>query len=407
MLFRRGYVDKTLVLLVVLWVMSFLSTSRAQTTDDTQQLKQKISELIKQQKYVQLLPLLEKMASIEPNDPDTHFHLGFALMAQANISQNADERKTLRVRARQEFIKAKDLGEKAPVVDALIPSLAADGSDGPAFSANKEANDLMAQAEGFFSEGKLDDALLYYQNSLLLDPKLYEAALYSGDVYAQKQDWTQSEIWYQKAIAINPDKEIGYRYSATPFMRQGKYDVARDRYVEAYITEPYSRFSKAGLQQWSIATKSQLGSPNIDIPAHVKLDENGNAKVDLDVNLVNSGRNDGSFAWVVYAGTRSLWHKEKFIKMFPAEKTYRHSLDEEADALRNVIHAAMADKKLEKLSPSLAKLKELDDRGFLESYILLVRADDGIAADYPRYLSQNREKLRQYVVEYVLTSGGK
>jgi len=43
----------------------------------------------------------------------------------------------------------------------------------------------------------------------------------------------------------------------------------------------------------------------------------------------------------------------------------------------------------------------------LEAYILVARPDQGIAADYPQYLKQHRNKLRRNIVEYVLTGGGK
>ena len=118
------------------------------------------------------------------------------------------------------------------------------------------------------------------------------------------------------------------------------------------------------------------------------------------------GKDDGSSAWIVYGGTRSTWHKEKFAKAFPGEKTYRHSLAEEADALRSVITLATSDKKTKTLSPSLAKLKKLNDEGLLEAYILLALPDEGISQDHPAYLKQNRDKLRRYMVEYVVTGGG-
>lgn len=51
-------------------------------------------------------------------------------------------------------------------------------------------------------------------------------------------------------------------------------------------------------------------------------------------------------------------------------------------------------------------LKKLDDEGLLEAYILLARPDEGIAADHPAYLRQNRDKLRRYVTQYVVNGGG-
>src|SRR5258708_6053472 len=194
----------------------------------------------------------------------------------------------------------------------------------------------MNQGEAIFSQGKLDEALADYQKALLMDPKLYEAALFCGDVYTQKADFNQAEASYQKAIAIDPNRETAYRYSATPLMKQQKYDLARDRYIEAFIAEPYSKFSAAGLTQWANVTKTKVGHPAIDIPTTVTYDEKGDAKINLDGGaLLGGGKSDGSFAWISYGGTRTLWHKEKFVKAFPNEKTYRHSLAEETDALRS------------------------------------------------------------------------
>ncbi|HUE84409.1 MAG TPA: tetratricopeptide repeat protein, partial [Pyrinomonadaceae bacterium] len=379
----------------------------AQVAENIQELKQTVNGLLKQQKYTEALPILDKLAIAEPDNPETHFYLGFALIAQANTSKDAATRQTLRVRARNAFIKSKELGNKEPLVDALIHDIPPDGSEGKAFSQNAEANRLMTEAEGFFAQGKLDDALKNYQKALQLDSKIYEAALFSGDVYTQRGDFQQAETWYQKAIAIDGKREIAYRYSATPLMKQGKYDQARDRYIEAYITEPYSRFSIVGLTQWAQVTNTKLAHPEMDIPTDVTFDEKGDAKINLDANTLLGGKEDGSFAWISYGATRSIWRKKRFAKTYPHEKTYRHTLAEEVDALRGVLTLATSDKKVKKLSPSLAKLKKLNDEGLLEAYILLALPVQGIAQDHAAYLAENRDKLRRYVVEYVLTGGGK
>ncbi len=382
------------------------ATVRAQG-DDVAELKRQAAGLMRQQKYTEALPLLEKLAAAEPDDAETRFYLGFALVAQANNTRDDAARRALRVRARNAFVKSKELGNTEPLVDALIQSLPPDGSDAGGFSQNAEANRLMRDAEALFAQGKLDEALADYQRALQLDPKIYEAALFSGDVYMKKGDFAQAEVWYQKAIAINPNRETAYRYSATPLMKQRKFDQARDRYVEAFISEPYSRFSIVGLTQWAQATNAQLAHPAIDIPAKVSFDEKGETRIDIDASGMLGGKDDSSFAWLAYGTTRANWRKEKFAKTFPGEKQYRHSLAEEADALRSVLAMATADKKSKNLGPSLARLQKLDEQGLLEAYILMARADDGIAQDHAAYLAANRDKLRRYVVEYVLTGGGK
>jgi tetratricopeptide (TPR) repeat protein len=318
---------------------------------------------------------------------------------------DAATRRDLRVRARASFVRAKRLGrEDEEFLDALITSLPPDGSDAPAFSANAAVDAIMKSGEAHFSKGELDEALMDYQKALALDPKLYYAALFSGDVFLHKKNFEQAEIWYQKAISIDPNKEAAYRYSATPLMRQQKYDQARDRYIEAYITEPYSRFAISGLTQWAQATNTRLAHPRIDIPVTVTFKDNGDANINLDP--ASLGQDDGSFAWIGYGAARVSWRKEKFAKTYPKETAYRHSLAEEADALRTVLTVATSNKQVKTLSPSLARLKKLNDEGLLEAYLLLARSDEGLARDYLAYRAANRALLLRYVTEYILRGGG-
>ena len=370
----------------------------AQAGEELEQLKARAVALIDDVKYTEALPLLERIVAADPKDARMQFYLGFALQGQATQIKEDAERRKLRVRARQAFIKAKGLGIAEPIIDGLIEAVPADGSDSRTFSPHVEANALMLQAEGKFSQGKLEEALANYQRALKLDPKLYYAALFSGDVFTHRGDYAQAEIWYQKAIAIDPMIETAYRYSATPLMKQRRHDEALNRYIEAFITQPYSRFAVAGITQWAQVTNSTLRHPQIDIPTNVSFDANGNAKIDLNPDALK-GKEDTA-AWLGYGLTRSTWRREKFAKTFPSETTYRHSLPEEAEALRSVVNMAVT--KPNTLSPSLALLKKLNDEGLLEAYILLARIDEGLAKDYEAYLRTNRAKLIRYVREYVV-----
>lgn len=388
------------------FLVSFAALSAQAQTENLESVKNKAAALIQQGNYVEALPLLERISISEPENADNMFFLGAALLAKTRVVKDKEEIKQLFIRSRKVLIKAKQLGHPEPKLDAIIQSIPEDGNI-PDYTKNLETEKLMDEAEAFFAQGKMDEALKKYQAALQLDPTLYYAALYSGDVYVQKSDFPNAEIWYQKAIKIDPARETAYRYSATPLMKQKKYDQARDRYVEAYITEPFNDYAIGGLNQWAQVTGAKLGHPKIEIPTNFSADEKGDTRITLDANtLLNGKKDDGSSSWLMYGVTRANWQKE-FTKKFPNEKEYRHSLTEELDALQSVLRLAAADKKATNLSPSLTKLKELNDKGLLESYILLARADKGIYLDYAEYLKQNREKLRRYVVEYILTGGGK
>lgn len=397
---KRRYSFIKLNILLALFIFSAQAVFvAAQTGEELDKLKFEAATLIESQKFTQALPVLEKVVKADPRDARMQFLYGFALLGQSKNESDAAKAKSLRASARVAFIKAKELGIQEPIVDGLIQGIPADGGEDGGYSQNSEANQMMSEGEKAFANGKLDQAFEFYQKALKLDPKLYEAALYSGDVKLQLNEFDQAEIWYQKAISIDPNRETAYRYSATPLMRQRKTDQARDRYIEAFITEPYNRKATAGITQWGQATGTRLGHPKFDIP---KFTVGKDGKTNSTISL-GSLMDDSSAAWLGYSVTRMEWHDTKFAKTFPGEKTYRHTLQEEAEALRSVIAVAkeMQEKK-KKINPQFEKLIKLDQEGLLEAYILLAIPDQGIAEDHPAYLQSNRDKLRKYVADYVI-----
>lgn len=400
---RKSFAVHTAVFtLVCAFIITQASSVSAQTPEDVNQMRTQVADLLEKQKYIDALPLLEKILAADPQDATAHFYMGFALIAKANTIDDKAERQKLRVRARSAFVKAKELGRDDQLVLGLIQGIPPDGSEAGKYSANQQAEDAMRSGESFFSQGKLDEALAEYQKASKLDPKIYEAALYSGDVYLQKGEFDKAEIWYQKAIVIDPARETAYRYSATPLMRQKKFDQARDRYVEAFITEPYSRMALSGLIQWGQATGTTLAHPKFDIP-EFEVGADGKAKSTISLGSLGD---DSAMAWIGYTATRSEWHEKKFAQTFPAEKQYRHTLQEEAEALRRVVAIAKELKgKNKKLNPQIETLMKLDQDGLLEAYILLAIPDRGIAQDHAAYLKANRERLRQYVIKYVIGGG--
>ena len=120
------------VLLFCLLTVWSSAVTRAQGGESIEALKQSVTELIKQTRYTEVLPLLEKIVVAEPDNAQMHFYLGFALLAQGTNTKDDAVRRALRIRARAAFIRAKGLGVQIPVVDALIQGLPEDGSDGAA-----------------------------------------------------------------------------------------------------------------------------------------------------------------------------------------------------------------------------------------------------------------------------------
>lgn len=368
--------------------------------EDPQVIKIRAKALIDELKLTEALPLYEKLVIALPDDADVHFGYGMALLGQATNTSDENAAKALRIRARNAFIRSKavskERGDKLSLVTGFIEGIPVDGSAGGGFSDNAEAEKYMKIAESAFSTGKMDDALAAYQMALKADPRCYHAALFSGDVFTQKGNFSDAATWYKRAILIDPNKETAYRYSATPLMKQGKYEQARDLYIEAYVVDPYNRLATSGLIQWGQATGSRLGHPKIDIP---KITVGADGKTNSSINM-SSDPSDGSLAWMSYVTTREEWQKGKFAKQFPGE-TYRHSLAEELNALQSVVSMAVS-LKPKKLNEQIALLAKMDKDGVLEAYILLAIPDQGIALDHRKFMLAYRDKLKKYVLDYVI-----
>lgn len=370
---------------------------KAQTDEELKEALVKGLTLFERQQYVEALPHLEVLVKAMPDEAKLHFIYGFSLVAKSKQTSDIEESKQLAAKALEEFKTAKKLGmteaSNENMINLLSGNMAA--GSGSKLSKNEEANKLMNQAESHFTRSEYDKAIEFYQKALAIDPTIYEAALYSGDSYVQKKDWANAEKAYQKAISIDPNRETAYRYSATPLMKQEKYDEARNRYIEALITEPYSQMSPRGISQWAQVTGAKLGHPKVNFP-ELKFDEQGRAMMAAPVDNPNYNSE-----WKGYLAVRMDWRKDKFAKTFPSNKTYRHTLREEVEAVRNTLKSA---KEQNLSNPQFEILQKLDNEGLLESYILMAQADEGIAQDHAEYLKANRAKLRQYVLNYVIQS---
>jgi tetratricopeptide (TPR) repeat protein len=375
--------------------------------------RQRALDLYESSNYAAALPLLEKVSAANPNDIAILSRLGFVLYATSTTEKDAAVRQKMRERARAILSRSKSLGDESNLTAIALDALSRNDPSEVPFSSIRSAEEAIREGEAAFVRGDMDKALASYERALALDPKLYEAALYAGDMEFKKgynstdpqyrsNHFDASGLWFAKAIAINANRETAYRYWGDALDAQGKTDQARDKFVDAIIAEPYSRQPYVGLTQWAERHKVALGHPKIEPPNSTRT-EGGQTTLSIDPKTLNSI--DGSNEWLMYDLTRIAWSKGEFFKNYPEEKVYRHSLKEEAAAFRMVAEAAAKDLKSGKvkaLEPSLAMLVKLTEDGFLEAYVLFARPDQGIARDYPAYRAANRDKLRRYWMEVVV-----
>lgn len=237
--------------------------------------------------------------------------------------------------------------------------------------------------------------------------KEVEEAMHEGKAAFARNDMPKAIEWFARAAAINPDREAAYRCWGDSLMKQGRVTEAGDKFVEAYIAEPYSRLSRVAFLNWGDKSQINLAHPEIEIPANVTANSEKQTTLNLDASLFKKGGSASSSAWMMYGLARSSWANAEFAKNYPDEKKYRHSLKEEAEAMRSAIKV-LEEKKIKdpaKIDPSLLLIMKLDKEGLLEPFILLALPDEGIVQDYVGYRKTNLENLRRYVKDYVLTGG--
>jgi tetratricopeptide (TPR) repeat protein len=409
-----GRQRRLLACLLVLLACGGAARTLAQNPDDFKTERARGIQLINESKFADALPIFERLAASSQADGQVMYGLGVTLLMTADNGKDDEAQRKARLRARASLIRARELGVRDTQLDILIKSVKPDGGVA-GVSSNKEANEAMKVASEAFAQGDHEKAAREYERAARLDPTLYEAALYTGNSFYGMKKWDKAGEWFARAIAIDPDRETAHRYWADALMYAGKQEAARDKFIEAIIADPYSQLAWKGLMQWAERNGVTLAHPKIEIPASVSSQANGNVNITVDEKALSGNKDDGSSAWMVYGIARAGWMtgkdgkmSEKFVRAYPGEKVYRHSLAEESDALRLVITSVKEQgKQIKQLEPSLARLVKLADAGLVEPFVLFARADQGIAQDFADYRKANRDKLGRYLLEYVVRGGGK
>jgi len=390
------------------WVVFFLvllGSSSAQTAPKSVEVMpdfHQADELYQQGKFVDAMPLFEKLTADTPSDIVVRERWAWCLVQYSSTIIDPEERKKARIRARKVALEVKAMGDDSQLLQAML-GIPEDGSE-LAFSDRKEVDDAMKAAEADFSRGDLDKAREGYLRALLLDPNNYGAALFIGDVYFKQHVYGSAGEWFARAIKIDPDKETAYRYWGDALGATGNDREAREKLIDAIVAEPYKPRAWTGLTNWLQRNKLALNNVRLKDGSNVTAKDETHINITLDSSI---GKNDpNGMAWTTYALGRASWHGDRFKKEFPDEPQYRRTMKEESDSLGLMITVLKEQKdyakKVKQLDPSLQALIKIQEAGFLDAFVLLNRADNDIAKDYEPYRVLQRDIIRGYLADFVV-----
>ena len=399
----------------------FAQTTASQHDANFDAERKQANDLFVAGKVLESLPLYEDLCRQDPTIAVFAERHGSGLI-QKSATLSGSAQKAMQDQGMAEIRRAQSLGDNSAYVQQMLSV----GSKTPIgailtgvpltagymYHGTIEAQAVLKDAEAAFGRQDYPAAVKLYQKAAGLDPKWYDAALYTGDAYFRMADMTNAGVWYAKAIEIDPDRDTAYRYWADALIKTGDKDGAKVKVEQALIAEPYSKSAWLELQQWANLTKTPVALPRLVRPDF----KTANGVLQADLSLATDPGN-GMKAWLVYEDCRvkhgGMTLSQAIVGGASAANGqltptgYRHSLAEEGECLRatalelrtKIIEGTLIQSNLD---PSLQTLLALDKTGLLDCWIVLNAADAGIRFDYPAYRKEHREKLANYIERYII-----
>ncbi|AWI09165.1 tetratricopeptide repeat protein [Ereboglobus luteus] len=208
-------------------------------------------ELTRQNKFSKAYAIYDAWLEQNPDDAEVHFNYAFALNLEASAAKKNKVANAAKKAARPHIFKALIFGSNSPLLPEILVATNPKGkdSDFAAYSDSKKAHDYITRAEKAFSQRRFDDAIKEYKQALKHDPKSYIATLYIGDCYYAQGNPAEAIPWFEKAIAINPNRETAHRYMADALLKSGKQKEGIAKHIDALIAEPANRLPRSVMQR--------------------------------------------------------------------------------------------------------------------------------------------------------------
>jgi len=363
-------------------------------------------KLTDDQKSTEAGMALLKLLAERPDDGGVLFALGRVAMQKAHEQEGSKRQQLLR-EMRDYLSRARAAGYDDPLITQALQQTNPDGTENlPQLSNRKELNKLLADGEKYFGQRNFAQALDQYSAAFKADPTCYIAALYAGDAEFATGHLEGALEWFNRARAVEPDRETAHRYGADALVRLRRPDEALPLYISAAIAEPFNGYPWRALHTFCQARLIKVWTAPREIPSATVSDSDTGRKLGLPEKFTAID--------MAYGIARLGWQQKNRARKFAAGTPYRLTLEEESFALHTAITTYREFKQkpakpadataaaIEKVALFLDHLREIDDAGLLEAHIFLVRGDAELAVDYPAYRATHRQQLHDYLTRFYL-----
>jgi tetratricopeptide (TPR) repeat protein len=376
-------------------------------------------------RHMEALPLYEDLSEQDQTIALFAERHGTLLLEKAETTADPNEKNQLTTEGLAELHRAQRLGDNSPLLVQTLynasktPAGAAVGAPmgmlpltvGYTHKGSAAATPLFQQAEQAFGQQSFAAAAGLYVKASEADPQWYMAALNAGDSYFRLKDFKNADLWFAKAVAIDPNRETAYRYWGDSLWASGDKMGSKAKFVDAIIAEPFVGSTWSKLEQWAGATHTPFIIVRVRRPEFTTPD--GQLKVDASLEKETG---DGHASWLVYERVRVAHGARTPGQLMMAGAStangeftpngYVHTLDEEMAALNAMLDdvqkkVAAGTVTEAKMEPGIRAMLELRKNGLLEPFVMLNFHDAGLRHGYPAYRAAHRDVLVKYLNQVV------
>ena len=228
-------------------------------------------------------------------------------------------------------------------------------------------------AEKAFAEQKFDEAKVYYEKALSLNPKFYLAKTYLAEIYHFKKDFATAEKLFREVIRDNYIDFQAHWYLADLLAEQKKYKDAVDEITVAKILNRNNPRINASFD--AIYREAKLKKDDWTFIPQYKADYDGEKTIDVHFED----------AWTMYAICKAVWRYEPgYAAKMGQSDPETTSYSQEKECAYNEA-AVLANGKIKTKDKALLALKKCMKEGILDFYIvyeILLPQKPGMALNF-------------------------